>query len=87
MLHVESGGVDAVPTVGETLGVRARVALGGLEPGEVKVEVVYGHAGDSDRITGVTRQVLALESVSEGVGLYRGRSRSTAPVRSGTPSA
>ncbi|HWL02250.1 MAG TPA: alpha-glucan family phosphorylase [Microbacteriaceae bacterium] len=72
VLHVESGGVDAVPTVGETLGVRARVALGGLKPAEVKVEVVYGRAGDGDRITDVVRQVLALESVSDGVGVYGG---------------
>ena len=72
VLHVESGGVDAVPTVGETLGVRARVALGGLDPAELKVEVVYGRAGDSDQITGMARQVLGLESVADGIGLYRG---------------
>lgn len=72
VLHVESGGVDAVPTVGETLGVRARVTLGGLEPTDVKVEVVHGRAGDGDQITDVTRAVLALESTADGVGVYGG---------------
>jgi starch phosphorylase len=72
VLHVESGGVDAVPTIGETLGIRARIALGGLAPEELKVEVVYGRAGDGDQIAGATRQVLTLESVTDGVGVYGG---------------
>ncbi|MBO9577480.1 MAG: alpha-glucan family phosphorylase [Microbacteriaceae bacterium] len=72
VLHVESGGVDAVPTVGETLGVRARVALGGLDASELKVEVVHGRAGDGDQITGVVRQVLALDAVADGTGVYSG---------------
>ena len=72
VLHVESGGVDTAPTVGGTLGVRARVALGGLDPSEVKVEVVFGRAGDGDQITDVSRRALALESVADGVGVYAG---------------
>jgi len=72
VVHVESGGVDAVPTVGGTLAVRARVALGGLDASEVKVEVVHGRAGDGDQLADITRQALALESVAEGVGVYGG---------------
>jgi starch phosphorylase len=40
--HVESGGLDVTPQVGETLRLRASVALGGLTPSDVSVELVYG---------------------------------------------
>ena len=48
--HVESGGVDAVPQVGDELHVRAWVTLGGLTPDDVAVEVVYGRARDGDTL-------------------------------------
>jgi starch phosphorylase len=48
--HVESGGVDAVPQVGDILHVRAQVNLDGLGPEDVSVEVVYGRARDGDRL-------------------------------------
>jgi starch phosphorylase len=66
VLHVESGGVDAVPQIGDSLHVRARVALDGLSPDDVKVEVVYGRARDSDRLADIARQRLALESAEPG---------------------
>ncbi|QDZ14068.1 alpha-glucan family phosphorylase [Humibacter ginsenosidimutans] len=50
VLHVESGGVDAVPEVGDRLRLRAYVALGELSPDDVTVEVVYGHAGEDDEL-------------------------------------
>ncbi|SDR70117.1 starch phosphorylase [Agrococcus carbonis] len=40
--HVEVEGVDVPPTVGDAVRVRAYVDLGGLEPSDVKVEVVAG---------------------------------------------
>ncbi|MCU1638615.1 MAG: glycogen phosphorylase [Microbacteriaceae bacterium] len=46
--HVESGGVDAVPEVGDVLHVRAHVHLDGLSPEDVAVEVVYGRAREGD---------------------------------------
>lgn len=46
--HVESGGVDAVPQVGDELHLRATVGLGGLAPTDVAVEVVYGRASEGD---------------------------------------
>jgi starch phosphorylase len=46
--HVESGGVDAVPQVGDELHVRAQVNLDGLTPADVVVEVVYGRARQGD---------------------------------------
>ena len=48
--HVESGGVDAVPQVGDELHVRAHVNLAGLTPEDVSVEVVYGRARENDRL-------------------------------------
>lgn len=60
--HVESGGVDATPQLGEALHVRAYVELGDLTPDDVKVELVYGHARQGDSLTGIRRQRLELES-------------------------
>jgi starch phosphorylase len=64
--HVESGGVDAVPQVGDSLHVRALVDIGSLKPGDVKVEVVYGRARDGDKLSGIHRQKLTLASHTPG---------------------
>ncbi len=48
--HVESGGVDAVPQVGDELHVRAQVMIDGLSPSDLAVEVVYGRAREGDRL-------------------------------------
>ncbi len=48
--HVESGGVDAVPQVGDELHVRAQVNLDGLTPADVAVEVVFGRAREGDNL-------------------------------------
>lgn len=64
--HVESGGVDAVPQVGDSLHLRASVAIDGLSPDDVTVEVVYGRAREGDRLENVTRQALTLESAEPG---------------------
>ncbi len=58
--HVESGGVDAVPQVGDDLHLRATVELDGLSADDVLVEVVYGRAHESDRLDGVTHQELSV---------------------------
>ncbi|MFB2555027.1 alpha-glucan family phosphorylase [Herbiconiux liangxiaofengii] len=50
VVHVESGGLDDTPQVGDELHVRAHVQLGGLEPADVAVEVVYGHAVHGDEL-------------------------------------
>jgi starch phosphorylase len=60
--HVESGGVDATPQLGEQLHVRAYVELGDLAPDDVKVELVYGHAREGDKLTDIRRVRLDLES-------------------------
>ncbi|MFC5503616.1 alpha-glucan family phosphorylase [Lysinimonas soli] len=61
--HVESGGVDAVPQVGEQLQVRAFVQLGGLSPDDLAVELVYGRARDGDELAEVRTIELELDSV------------------------
>ncbi|THG31710.1 alpha-glucan family phosphorylase [Naasia lichenicola] len=46
VLHVESGGLAAIPRIGDELHVRAQVQLGSLTPDDVSVEVVYGTSRD-----------------------------------------
>jgi starch phosphorylase len=64
--HVESGGVDATPQVGENLHVRAFVELGSLAPDDVLVELVHGRARAGDTLVDVARQPLELESQELG---------------------
>ncbi|HEY8478839.1 MAG TPA: alpha-glucan family phosphorylase [Spirillospora sp.] len=47
--HVESNGEES-PQVGARLSVRVVVDLGGLDPGDVAVEAVYGQVDDSDTL-------------------------------------
>ncbi|WP_210506218.1 alpha-glucan family phosphorylase [Naasia sp. SYSU D00057] len=54
VLHVESGGLAAVPRVGDELHVRARVQLGGLSADDVAVEVVYGKSLEGDSLDDTT---------------------------------
>jgi glycogen phosphorylase len=58
VLHVESGGMDSVPQVGDSLHVRATVDLGSLSPADVLVEVISGRARDGDVLVDVTRTEL-----------------------------
>lgn len=67
--HVESGGVDAVPQVGDELHLRATVDTGGLAPSDIAVEVVYGRARDGDVLDDVHRSTLAPEEAADGVGV------------------
>ena len=65
--HVESGGVDSVPQVGDTLRVRAQVELGALSADDVSVEVVYGRARDGDRLADT--KYARLEPTGEPTGV------------------
>lgn len=56
--HVESGGVDTIPQVGDRLRVRALVDLGSLAVDDVKVEVVFGRIGSTDELIDAQRQRL-----------------------------
>jgi starch phosphorylase len=66
--HVESGGVDAVPQVGDELHVRALVHLNGLSPDDVEVQVVFGRSHDGDQLTDV--RCAALEVDRNGPGTH-----------------
>lgn len=62
--HVESGGVDSVPQVGDDLHLRATIDAGGLNPEDLAVEVVYGRAYDGDRLEDVKHAPLQLASAA-----------------------
>ncbi|HEV7812401.1 MAG TPA: alpha-glucan family phosphorylase [Leifsonia sp.] len=64
--HVESGGVDAVPQVGDELHVRALIHLNGLSPDEVEVQVVYGRSHDGDHLTDVRYTPLEVDRDAPG---------------------
>ncbi len=67
--HVESGGVDTVPQVGDILHVRAHVQLDGLSPDDVAVEVVYGRAREGDNLERTHHVALEPESAAPGVAV------------------
>jgi glycogen phosphorylase len=57
--HVEADGAE--PNLGAVLDVRVTVALGGLSPDDVCVEVVYGQPGDDDEIVEPSYVTLAAD--------------------------
>ncbi len=73
VLHVESqlsGTGDA--QVGDTLTLRAEVALGGLEPKDVAVEAVYGAVDAEDQMVGIDRATLQPVGPADGTSRYEG---------------
>ena len=64
--HVESGGVDAVPEVGDELHVRVPVHLGALSPSDVCVQVVYGRTQDTDVLLDTQSIDLDAEDAPQG---------------------
>jgi len=73
--HVESGGVDASPQVGEQLQVRAVVQLGTLRPDDVSVELVHGRAREGDELVDTHSVELILDSMdatTPGLANYAG---------------
>ena len=71
--HVESSGVGQSPQLGASLTVRATVCLGGLEPSDVAVEVVYGRVGDTDTLVEPSYlELVQVEGVDGGKLRYAG---------------
>lgn len=58
--HVESSGVSDAPEVGDQMSVRAFVALGGLSPEDVDVQLVHGRSTGEDELVETT--VLSLKA-------------------------
>lgn len=71
--HVDSEGVSEDPQIGDTLSIRAYLNLGGLTPQDVRVEVAYGRALDSDELSDTTSVALSsAEDLGEGRYLFTG---------------
>jgi starch phosphorylase len=73
VLHVDSqlsGAGDA--QLGESLTLRAEVALAGLSPDDVRVEAVYGTVGQDDRLTETARVDLLPASNGDGTHRFEG---------------
>ncbi|MBE7188059.1 alpha-glucan family phosphorylase [Jatrophihabitans endophyticus] len=73
VLHVDSqlsGAGDA--QVGESLTLRAEVALGGLSDEQVSVEAVYGRVDAEDRLVDVESSALRLVESIDGTSRYEG---------------
>ncbi|MEL5991297.1 alpha-glucan family phosphorylase [Microbacterium phosphatis] len=64
--HVESHGVDTAAVVGASLEVVAHVALGGLSPDDVEVQLAYGRTGDDDQLSSLQVTPLELRETFEG---------------------
>jgi starch phosphorylase len=70
VLHVDSLLSSASdPQVGDTLTLRAEVALAGISPDDVQVEAVYGSADQEDRLTDLA--VVALQPLEGTDGTIR----------------
>jgi starch phosphorylase len=52
--HVETSSVEGTPELGSTLTLRAQVALGGLDPADVDVQLLSGRVDAADRLTAPT---------------------------------
>jgi starch phosphorylase len=71
--HVESSGLEQSPRLGSTLPVRTTVELGGLEPADIAVEVVYGGVGETDSLVDPSYlELTQVESVDGGRLRYAG---------------
>jgi len=65
--HVESSGVADVPEVGDTMSVRAFVALGDLAPEDVDVQLIHGRSTGEDLLTDTaTAHLSVAESYEAG---------------------
>ena len=68
--HVETIGENDNPEVGNVLGVRASIDLGGLAVSDVTVQVVFGRADDYDELHDIATAGLSPTGVGED-GLHR----------------
>jgi len=74
VLHVDSqlSGNASDVQLGSALTLRAEVALGGLDPGDVHVQAVYGSVDADDRLNDVKTAILQSEPNADGTHRYEG---------------
>lgn len=60
--HVETSGLGDTPELGSSLGLRATIALGELEPGDIRVQAAYGRVGDHDDLVAPAYTDLTVEN-------------------------
>ncbi|GIH81437.1 alpha-glucan family phosphorylase [Planobispora longispora] len=60
--HIEASGLGDTPEVGASLELRATVALGELEAGDVQVQAAYGRVGLHDELVDPSYAPLSVES-------------------------
>ncbi|GAB3455076.1 glycosyltransferase family 1 protein [Streptomonospora sediminis] len=85
--HIEMAGTDGPPLVGGDLGVRASVALGGLCPDDVRVEVALGRVSDSEALVDPALAELAAEdppACGTAGTAAQGRASAESPPRKGS---
>ncbi len=71
--HVEPGGVDQNPELGQTLVVRASISLGQLAPEDVTVELVFGAVDARDQLVSPAHVRLdVVEVLAHGMYRYEG---------------
>ncbi|GHB39829.1 alpha-1,4 glucan phosphorylase [Flexivirga endophytica] len=71
--HVEADGVTDAPLLGERLTVRAYVALAGLRPEQVLVQIVHGRASDTDELHDTdTTELYPVEDLGDGRARFEG---------------
>ena len=68
--HVESHGVGDIPELGQTITVRAFIALGDVRPDDVTVQLLHGKVTPDDRIVSPVKVALPLAEKYDG-GRYR----------------
>ncbi|MEP9385236.1 alpha-glucan family phosphorylase [Nocardioides sp. KR10-350] len=64
--HVEGEGIGDVPQVGDTLAVRAYVALGDLTPDDVEVQLVHGRTSAEDELVRTASTPLTVVETYDG---------------------
>lgn len=68
--HVETGSVAGTAELGATLTLRVEVALGGLDPSDVDVQLLSGRVDGADRIADPTVSSLKPTVAADGGGRY-----------------
>ncbi|GAA1930358.1 glycosyltransferase family 1 protein [Nocardioides lentus] len=64
--HVETADLPDTPELGATMSAHAYVALGGLSPDDVVVQLVHGGIGAHDELTGTVAEPLAVAESYDG---------------------